>query len=124
MKDTLTDIKDVLEDLELKAATLVEQTEAPVTFAEGRTYAFGGRTYPVPDGFSAAEDGGELVLFLPNPENPDEAEASATILRVRHDGIMTIAEAELPGHDAVTEEKERAIVTAYYAYEHEFRNRG
>lgn len=104
-----------MDDMELRSASIVELTEGALTFSEGKTAVFCGRTYPVPDGFESAEDGDTLVLFLPNPENPEEWEASATLLLLHHDGIMLHAEAKLPGHDEVTREKVRDTETAYHA---------
>ncbi|MBR6322638.1 MAG: hypothetical protein IKR59_07195 [Lachnospiraceae bacterium] len=84
VRETLTTLRQMMQDIDETIEDYREDgSRFSLSFEEGRRYDAGLYSIAVPDGFSTgcdADDTG-LVMWLPNPENPDEWEASLFCLR-------------------------------------------
>ncbi len=76
-EDALTRISTMMTALDdSNDAVRADLGRLELCYGEGRTVGRNTYTAEIPDGFLYAETDGGLLLWLPNPENPGEAEAS------------------------------------------------
>lgn len=84
VRQTLTTLRQMMLDIDETIEDYREDgSRFALSFTEGRRYDAGFYSIAVPDGFSTGRDsdGESLVMWLPNPENPEEWEASLFCLR-------------------------------------------